>query len=81
MKKLLFCATAAAVMSLMTVSSSEARDYPFCAAGRGVGNPGDCMYSSYRQCMASASGRGLYCIQNPRAAYGWSDERPRQRRR
>jgi hypothetical protein len=45
-----------------------AYDYPWCAQGRGFGIPGDCTYSSYGQCMASVSGRALYCNVNPRAA-------------
>lgn len=47
---------------------AAAYDYPYCAQGRGVGIPGDCMYQTYAQCMASASGRNLYCNVNPRAA-------------
>ncbi len=51
-------------------SAPAAADYPWCAQGRGVGIPGDCSYQTYAQCMASASGRALYCNINPRAAYG-----------
>jgi hypothetical protein len=32
--------------------------------------PGDCSYRSYAQCMASASGRRVYCNVNPRVAHG-----------
>jgi hypothetical protein len=49
---------------------AAAFDYPYCVQGRGVGVPGDCSYASYGQCMASASGRGLYCNVNPRVAFG-----------
>ncbi len=49
---------------------AAAVDYPYCVQGRGVGIPGDCSYTSYGQCMASASGRGLYCNVNPRVAFG-----------
>ena len=49
---------------------AAAYDYPWCVQGRGVGIPGDCSYQSYAQCMASASGRAVYCNINPRAAYG-----------
>ena len=48
---------------------AAAFDYPYCAQGRGVGVPGDCSYTSYGQCMASASGRDLYCNINPRVAF------------
>ena len=49
---------------------AAAYDYPYCAQGSGVGIPGDCSYQSYAQCMASASGRRLYCNVNPRVAFG-----------
>jgi hypothetical protein len=64
----------------MTYSAPAAAfDYPWCAQGRGVGIPGDCMYQTYAQCMASASGRNLYCNVNPRVAFGQLPE-PRRRR-
>ncbi|HLZ04186.1 MAG TPA: DUF3551 domain-containing protein [Bradyrhizobium sp.] len=44
--------------------------YPWCVQGRGVGYPGDCSYTSYKQCMASASGRYAYCGVNPYVAFG-----------
>ena len=43
--------------------------------GRGVGIPGDCSYQTYGQCMASASGRGVYCNVNPRAALSQQQQR------
>lgn len=49
---------------------AAAYDYPYCVQGRGVGIPGDCSYQTYEQCLASASGRGLYCNINPRVAFG-----------
>ncbi|HLG84074.1 MAG TPA: DUF3551 domain-containing protein [Bradyrhizobium sp.] len=65
---------------LATFASSvpaTAHDYPWCAQGRGFGYPGDCSYQTYGQCMASASGRDLYCGINPRAAYA-QDRRGRR---
>ncbi|WOH78654.1 DUF3551 domain-containing protein [Bradyrhizobium sp. BEA-2-5] len=55
---------------LANVSPASARDYPWCVQGRGVGYPGDCMYQTRAQCLASASGRNVTCGINPRAAYG-----------
>jgi hypothetical protein len=55
---------------------AAAFDYPYCLQGRGVGIPGECSYRSYAECMASASGRGLYCNINPRVAFG-RQQRPR----
>ena len=39
--------------------------YPFCMQGRDVQGLSDCRYTSYEQCQATASGRFLYCIENP----------------
>ena len=58
-------------------SPAAAYDYPYCLQGRGIGIPGECAYSSYAQCMASASGRALYCGVNPRAAFGQLPRRGR----
>ena len=56
---------------------AAAYDYPYCVQGRGIGIPGDCSYRTYGQCMASASGRGLYCGVNPRAALNQQPRRGR----
>ena len=66
-----------AVLALLAAGSATlagsgpaaAYDYPWCAQGRGVGIPGECSYQTYAQCMASASGRGLWCDVNPRAVF------------
>ncbi|WP_430641104.1 DUF3551 domain-containing protein [Bradyrhizobium brasilense] len=58
------------VAGLASVSPASARDYRWCVQGRGVGYPGDCMYQTRAQCLASASGRNVTCGINPRAAYG-----------
>ena len=60
----------AGTATIAGASPAAAFDYPYCVQGRGVGIPGDCSYTSYAQCMASASGRGLYCKINPRVAFG-----------
>lgn len=61
---------AAGTATIAASSPAAAFDYPYCLQGRGVGIPGDCSYTSYGQCMASASGRALYCNINPRVAFG-----------
>ena len=68
--------SAATAVTVASPTPAAAYDYPYCAQGRGVGVPGDCSYQSYGQCMASASGRGLYCNVNPRAAL---NQQPRGR--
>jgi hypothetical protein len=57
---------------------AQARDYPYCLISPGYGYPGECGYTSYAQCMASASGRLAGCIVNPRTAFesppGYGDQ-------
>jgi len=79
MRKTMFALTTALTAlagSIAAPSSAFAYEYPYCLQGRTVGVPGECSYQTYAQCMASASGRGLYCNINPRAAYA---QQPRQR--
>jgi uncharacterized protein DUF3551 len=57
--------------------SAAAVEYPYCIQGGGWGIPGQCLYRSYEQCLASASGRHVYCGLNPRFAW---DRRTRQGR-
>lgn len=59
-----------AVMCFAFIASAAlpaaARDYPFCIKGCDFGNGlGDCSFSTYQQCQASASGRQAYCDANP----------------
>jgi len=61
---------AAGAATIACPTPAAAYDYAWCVQGRGVGIPGDCSYQTYGQCMASASGRGLYCNINPRVAFG-----------
>ena len=67
---LIVAALLAAGAATLGSTPAAAIDYPWCVQGRGIGIPGDCSYTSYAQCMASASGRGLYCNVNPRTAFG-----------
>lgn len=48
---------------------AAAYDYPYCLQGRGIGIPGECLYRTYAECQASASGRALSCNINPRVAF------------
>ncbi|MGB8401973.1 DUF3551 domain-containing protein [Bradyrhizobium sp.] len=72
--------TAAAVGSMAGAAPAAAYDYPYCLQGRGLGVPGDCAFETYAQCMASASGRHLYCNINPRVAFGPPQRRGRHYR-
>jgi len=43
--------------------------YSYCLQGRQWGYPGNCQFSSYAQCMATASGTDAYCGINPQTAF------------
>ena len=46
--------------------AAAARDFPFCIKGCDFGGgAGDCTFSSYQQCQATASGRDASCAANP----------------
>lgn len=80
MRNAMLAILALAAASAVTVASptpAAAYDYPYCAQGRSVGIPGECAYSSYEQCLAAASGRGLSCNVNPRAALNQQPRRGR----
>jgi hypothetical protein len=46
------------------MASAGAGGSPFCIRGCDFG-AGDCSFSSYQQCQATASGREAYCTENP----------------
>jgi hypothetical protein len=54
---------------LTTVGSAPAEAvgtrYPFCIQGDEFPGLSNCTFTSYEQCQATASGRILYCIENP----------------
>ena len=41
----------------------------YCLQGRQWGYPGNCRFSSYAQCQATASGTDAYCGINPHSAF------------
>ncbi|WP_438502106.1 DUF3551 domain-containing protein [Bradyrhizobium japonicum] len=51
--------------------------YMYCLKGRTWGYTGTCQFSTYGQCMATASGTGGYCHLNP--AYAFAQHRWQQR--
>lgn len=51
------------------VAAREAIQDNYCLQGRKSGYPGNCQFSSYRQCLATASGTGERCGINPMKAY------------
>lgn len=73
MRPLMIATLAAAALGSAALTSSPAAaydDYPYCLQGRQQGYPGDCNFTSFRQCKAAASGTNADCGINPRVAYG-----------
>jgi hypothetical protein len=68
--------TILAAVSVLTVagttSSATAREPiqdTYCLQGRSSGYPGNCAFSSYQQCMATASGTYETCGVNPMKSF------------
>lgn len=74
MRNALFAALAVAGVAVFGAGSAEAREYPYCLVEGFAAGPGTCYYTSYAQCMASASGRRAYCQLNP--VYAFAGDRP-----
>jgi len=58
----------------------ESAPSSYCLQGRIWGYPGNCQFSNYAQCMATASGTDAYCGLNPHYAFARQrrgDYRPR----
>ena len=60
---------AGAVAGMGPASAREGIQDRYCLQGRNSGYPGNCQFSTYRQCMATASGTFDTCGLNPMAAY------------
>jgi hypothetical protein len=57
---------AVSLMAAIDGASAAAENYPFCIQGRDFGGGlGDCSFSSYAQCQATASGLSASCAANP----------------
>ncbi len=69
---------AAALFVVMGASPTMARDYPVCARlATNDFNP-SCTFDNMRQCMATVSGIGGDCFENPAFAFGQAPQ-PRLR--
>ncbi len=70
MCRLLFAAVAAILILVAVGFLSPAVAARYCLQGRSWGYPGNCQFSTFAQCRATASGTGASCGINPRYAYG-----------
>jgi hypothetical protein len=76
MRQLIFVAILA--VAGLGSSAASAHDYPYCLQGRDWGYPGNCQFTSYAQCEATASGTFSYCGVNPRFYYPPTPRGPRR---
>jgi Protein of unknown function (DUF3551) len=72
--------SALTVLGSVTPAPAEAIQDRYCLQGRKWGYPGNCLFSTYQQCMATASGTNAYCGINPMRAFA-DQERGRRRDR
>jgi Protein of unknown function (DUF3551) len=62
-------AVVSALAAVDSISPAAAAQDQYCLQGRRWGYPGNCQFSSYAQCMATASGTVDYCGINPHYAF------------
>jgi len=55
--------------SMSPALAAQGMQDSYCLQGRQWGVPGNCQFSSYQQCMATASGTDAYCGINPMKAF------------
>ena len=87
------CLLAAALTTLAcSAQPAAAQDYKYCLQSTQWGYPGNCQFSTYEQCMATASGTDAGCGVNPIFLFGaqrepaatvqrFSSSRPRVRQK
>ena len=69
-RTILTLASFAALMAVIApTAQAHAANDRYCLQGRIWGYPGNCQFSSYQQCQATASGTAAYCGVNPRYAF------------
>jgi hypothetical protein len=76
MRKLLMLAAMGGTFLLLPAEAAQAREYPWCA--RYDWSTYNCGFVSFQQCLATISGIGGLCEQNPRYV---PQQQPRQRKR
>lgn len=67
MRNLILAVLAAGGLAFIGTAPAEAvgTRYPFCIQGDEYPALSNCSFTSYAQCQATASGRKLWCIENP----------------
>jgi hypothetical protein len=62
-------AVLSALAAVESITPAAAAQDQYCLQGRRWGYPGNCLFSSYAQCMATASGTADSCGMNPQYAF------------
>lgn len=66
MRRALLALMVGCAASATAAMPAAAGDYPYCIKGCDYGGSlGDCSFSSYQQCQATAAGRDAWCAANP----------------
>jgi Protein of unknown function (DUF3551) len=66
MRRAIWALMAVGVFAALDAAPAAAGGMPFCIKGCDFGGgAGDCSFSSYQQCQATASGRDATCAANP----------------
>jgi hypothetical protein len=80
MRRLVFTSLSAILLlaTIGSLSPAAAARYRYCLQGANMGYPGSCMFSTFRECRAAASGRSASCGVNP--AYASAHQRRSQYR-
>ena len=65
MRTLFLALATSATIFVASVAPVVASEYRYCLQGDDYAGAGDCEFTSYLQCQASASGRMAYCVANP----------------
>jgi Protein of unknown function (DUF3551) len=66
MRKAILALTLCCTALIVSALPAAAQNMPFCIKGCDFGGgAGDCSFSSYAQCQATASGRDATCAANP----------------
>jgi hypothetical protein len=76
MRSVFFVALAASAILAGGAAPAAASNDAYCLQGPSWGYPGNCEFSSYEQCQATASGTGEGCGLNPAVAFAPRQERP-----
>jgi hypothetical protein len=66
----IFAAFAVSLITIPTHAQAQGREFPYCIRHWGEAGPGNCRFTTFRQCMATASGLNANCFRNPRLARG-----------